>query len=177
MRARSCSCSMDASDFRRGQAGEIAAFVALPPAEPFWGIFGSIGPFRADGQIYPVRMDKKPGKMHKLCLSDQLLMAISKLERNYRILQHRSKYGALPQSSALIRADGQLYPVTMDKKWPKKDKLCLSDQTGAKASATAACAATGVALHAGAVADQRVVATFAAGIAFVPLHFCFPAGV
>ena len=37
-------------------------------------------------------------------------------------------------------------------------------------STAAARATTGIALHAGAVADQRVVAAFAAGVAFVALH-------
>lgn len=43
--------------------------------------------------------------------------------------------------------------------------------------ATAGRAATGVALHAGAVADQRVVAAFAAGLAFIALHLGLGAGV
>lgn len=37
--------------------------------------------------------------------------------------------------------------------------------------ATAGCPAAGVALHAGAVADQRVIAAFAAGFALIALHF------
>ena len=43
--------------------------------------------------------------------------------------------------------------------------------------ATARCPAAGVALHAGAVAHQRVVTAFAAGFAFITLHLCFNTGV
>ena len=44
-------------------------------------------------------------------------------------------------------------------------------------SATAARPAAGVALHAGAVADQRVVAAFAAGVALIALHLGLGAAV
>lgn len=43
--------------------------------------------------------------------------------------------------------------------------------------AAARCSTAGVALHASAVADQSVVAAFAAGFALVPLHLCLGARI
>ena len=57
--------------------------------------------------------------------------------------------------------------------------ICLAfhRKAGAFVLAAARRAAAGVALHAGAVADQRVVAAFPAGFALVALHLCFGTGV
>jgi hypothetical protein len=65
-------------------------------------------------------------------------------------------------------------PTLVDVARPWKDDASHTNQRP-RQSATAAGATAGVALHAGPVADQRVVLAFAAGITLVALHLCLVA--
>ena len=70
----------------------------------------------------------------------------------------------------------KLYPQTGEP-FPYLGGTMPSGTPPLKFLATARCPTAGVALHAGAVAHQRVVTAFAAGFAFITLHLCFNTGV
>jgi hypothetical protein len=73
--------------------------------------------------------------------------------------------------------DETAYPAACTTKRESRGALVAQRAPTSIVSATPARAAAGVALHAGAVAHQRVVAAFAAGITLKPLHLGLGAGV